>query len=111
MKQIIVLETFPLPGGVSQVNCLFWFPVIPGREIPRPGATTVFRTASTAEVQAIQQGTVVEEAFQHHVPPSTPQATVQTQLQAIYANRKAAFDAKPNPNQFYGLAWDGAAWA
>jgi hypothetical protein len=54
---------------------------------------------------------VVEEQFQLQSPPGTSAATVKTQLQAAYANRKAIFDAKPNPNQFYGLAFDGAAWA
>jgi hypothetical protein len=110
-KQIIVLDTLPLPGNISQVNVVFWFPVAAGREIALPGASSVFKNASAAENGEIAAGRVVEEQFQLQSPPGTSAALVKTQLQAAYANRKAIFDAKPNPNQFYGLAWDGTTWA
>lgn len=110
-KQIIVLDTLPLPGGISQVNVVFWFPVAAGREIAIPGATSKYKGATDVENGAIAAGQVVEEAFQLQSPPGTSTATVKTQLQSAYTNRKAVFDARPNPNQFYGLAWDGTAWA
>ena len=110
-KQIIVLDTQPLPGNISQVNVVFWFPVIAGREIALPGATSRYKGATDVENGAIASGTVVEEQFQLQSPPGTSAATVKSQLQAAYANRKAIFDARPNPNQFYGLAWDGTTWA
>jgi hypothetical protein len=109
-KQIIVLEQQPLTGGVSQISALFWFPVSAARAVPLPGGTSRSRLATPDENAAIAAGTVVEETFTFQIPPTATQANVQTWLQSIYANRKATFDAKPDPNGFYGRNWDGTAW-
>lgn len=110
-KQIIVLDQQPMSGGSSQLNVLFWFPVTAGREVAIPGAVSRYKDATDVENGLIAAGKVVEEPFAHFVPPATTAATIRAQLQAIYANRKAAFDAKPNPNQYYGVSFDGTNWA
>lgn len=111
MKEIIILDQQPRDGGISQLNVLFWFPVTPSREIAVPGGASRYRDVTDVENGAIAAGSVVEEYFSHIIPVGTTAAQVKAQLQAIYANRKAAFDARPNPNQFYGTSWDGTVWA
>lgn len=75
---------------------------------PLPGGT---RSSIPCSVSGNRAGRVVEEMFNHQVPVGTTQAQIEAQVQTIYPNLLAIFNGRPNPNQFYGLAWDGTVWA
>lgn len=110
MKQIIILDTQQLLGVGTQLNVAFWFPVTVGQEVPT-GATSQFRGIAAQELTDLQVGKFVEVLFSHNVLTGTGQAAIKAALITVYTNRKAIFDARPNPNQFYGLAFDGSVWA
>ena len=60
-KQIIVLSTAKWPNGTDiSVRAAAWFYPAAGREVPLPNASSAFRNATIAEIQAIQAGTVIE---------------------------------------------------
>ncbi len=109
-KQIIILDTQSVDGGGTQVNAAFWYTVAVGAEIPVTNAVSKLRTATTAEIAELQAGRVVEEFFSHRAPAGATATQVKAQLIAVYNNRKAIFDGRPNPNQFFGTSWDGTAW-
>ncbi len=110
MKQIIVLDTQLVPGIGTSVNYIFWYPVAAGREIPR-GAGSSYKNASAPELTALQNGQVVEEVLNRQFISGTTAVSVKAQLVAEYAVRAATFAAKPDPNQFFGLFYENAAWS
>lgn len=109
MKQIIILDTQQLLGVGTQLSVAFWFPVPVGQEVP--GGGTQFRGATDAEKTALAAGQVIEEVLTAPIPAGTTQAQIKTKLIAIWTSRAAEISKRPNPNQFYGLAYDGTVWA
>lgn len=109
-RQIIILDTRKLLGVGTELSVAFWYPVPAGQEIPF-GSSTQFRLATQAERDAVAAGQVVEEVIVAPIPAGTTQAQIKTKLIAEYTKRLADFQTRPNPNQFYGLAWDGTTWA
>jgi hypothetical protein len=112
-KQIIILDTQPLPGNITQVNAVFWFPVVLARRVLLPGGTSAYKDASPGEIAEIQSGSIVEKQFQIQAPRGVSEATVKAQLVTAFTAEKASFDARPNPNLHYGKTFDGqtTAWS
>jgi hypothetical protein len=109
-RQIIILETNPADGGQISVNCVFWFPVPAGQEIVKPNFVSAFKTPTTTEQTALQNGTVIEELHIYEFPTGTSAASVKANLVAFYNARVSYRASLPNVGQFYGTAYDGTAW-
>jgi hypothetical protein len=108
-KQIIVLDVTKGPGGDTQVGYVFWYSVPSGREVPRTGAKSVYRAATTAENDAIVAGQVFEEVFTSQWPSTVTKAKVQADLVSRYTSWASEMAGKPNINQFYGVSYDSSA--
>ena len=107
-KQIIVLSTAKGPNGTdTSVRVAAWFYPAAGREVPMPNASSVFRNATIAEIQAIQAGTVIEETYEILYPSGTSVTAIKADLVSRYNARAAVIAAIPNPNQWYGVYYDG----
>lgn len=108
-KQIIVLDTNPADGGAFNVRCAMWFSVTPGKEWPMgSGVGSAYTGASAAEVQAIQQGQVVEEVKSYSFPSTTTTANIKTALVNSYASRNAYLATQPFKGQYYGVFFDSS---
>lgn len=110
-RQIIILETNPADGGQKTVRCVFWFAIAAGSRIPLPSFVSEFKTPTTEEATALQDGSVVEEVHTYHYPNSYNATSIRAALAAAWTDRKAWRDAQPNTGQFYGSSWDGTTWA
>jgi hypothetical protein len=108
-RQIIVLETNPADGGMITINSVFWFPQAPA--IPSPGFVSRFKTPTTAEATALQDGSVVEEYKSMQFAKSLSATSLKALLVAAWTDRKAYRDSQPNVNANYGLSYDGTAWS
>lgn len=111
MKKIIVLRRVPGDGGTI-LTYLEWHPIATGRQVPlQPGRLSYYAEATQEETAAINSGAVIEERYQLAILSSATVAQVKAQLEARYNARQAELDAMPNPNQFYGVTWDGTTWS
>ncbi len=111
-RQIIILETSRGTGqGDTSVRHAFWFAVPVARRVPTPGAASVFRNTTAAEVTALQDGSVYEEVYEVQIPVGQTVAQIKATLEARYAARQAELTALPNVNQYYAVSWDGTVWS
>lgn len=107
-KQIIVLSTAKGPNGTDiSVRAAAWFYPAAGREVPLPSASSAFRNATIAEIQAIQARTVIEETYEFLYPSGTGVVAIKADLVSRYNARAAKIAAMTNPNQWYGVYYDG----
>lgn len=109
-KEIIVLETTVDANGNQNIRFAFWFAVSAGKQVPRPGFSSAYRGASSAESASLQAGTVVEQIGSAQYPNGTATATIQADLQSRWTAANTTFQALTSPNQFYGAFWDGTTW-
>ena len=104
MKRIIVLTQNVSESEVNY-SVLFWFSITSGMRTQTAGSQWVANGtsvgASTAENQAIQAGTVLEEAHSFTFPVSTPIADIEAVLLQSWTNRNTQINGI-GPNQFYG---------
>jgi hypothetical protein len=107
-KQIIVLDVSKPNASDINVHWVFWLYPAAGREVPLPNATSLWRGAQPADITALQAGTVVEEPDAVQYPAGSTKVQIEADLVARYNARAAAFAAKQNPNQFYGVFFDSA---
>jgi len=112
-KQIIVLSQSQSETEVAY-NVLFWFPITTKPNPQTAGSqwnpiSGVSTGASTAENQAIQAGSIKEEARSFSFPVGTSIAAIEAVLQQAWAQRNAEIGGV-GPNQYYGSYFDGSAW-
>lgn len=112
MKQIIILESYRGTGqGDEEVKHIFWFPISAGRRVPKLEITkSAYRDATVGEIDALKDGSVLEEAYSIQVPFGKSNADVKALLEARYLARQIEIGALPNPLKFYGTSWDGTNW-
>lgn len=110
-KRVIMLETALGPNGSDQVvKYCNWYAIAVGNKVPRPGYQSPYRSISTAEMQDLQSGAVVEECDSGQFVTGTSQATIQTELAARWTARNSVIGSLPNPNNNYATSWDGTTW-
>lgn len=90
MKKIIILDAQTDPGGGLNVHVCGWFPVEAGREIPIPGATSIYRDATDAELLALQLGEIIEESDALQYPATWRLAQIRGDLVTKYNARAIA---------------------
>ena len=110
MKQIIVLVLNPNQGGIVSIDTLFWFSVPIGRRIPLDAANSPFTKALPEELNAINDGSVLQEQHAFALPASYTEVQLAAILQRFYADRGAWLAAQTSQGQYFGLTWDGTAW-
>lgn len=111
-KQIIILSVQRGTGlGDTTVDHVFWFAVPVARRVPKPGALSRYRDATAGDLAALADGSVIEEFYSMQAVPGATSGQIQNLLEVRYTARQAELAALPNPNQFYGRFWDGAAWS
>lgn len=110
-KQIIALEKNLDQVGFVNIRVAFWLPVASGREVPRPGASSAYRSISTAELDALKAGTIIEEVYLENYPPAMSTTAIKADLLSRYGIRATAILNLPDPNQYYGIFYDGSVWS
>lgn len=116
-RQIVVLETRKGSDGVTQVNGVMWFPIASAAaRLPRAGFVSglnglTSNTITAPEQAALEDGSVREEPFAVPYPSTVTLAQVKADLINRYGARATAIAAEPAIRQFYGLTYDGSAWA
>lgn len=116
-RQIVVLETRKGGDGITQVNGVMWFPIAAtAARLPKAGYVSGLNGLATnpvtaQEQAALEDGSVREEAFAVPYPSTVTLAQVKADLINRYAARATAIAAEPAIRQFYGLTYDGSAWA
>jgi hypothetical protein len=111
-KQIIVLSQSTSETEVAY-TVLFWYPITKQPVPQTAGSAWVASGTSTgaasAENQAIQAGTIKEEARGFTFPVGLTVSAIEAFLQQTWANRNAELNGQ-GPNQYYGSYFDGTAW-
>ena len=108
-KRIVVLDTNPADGGAISVRCLYWFPVTVGKEWPLgSGAASAWKDISAAELQAIQNGQVVEEQQSYRFPSTTTVPNIKSFLVDGWNSRNNYLAAQPAKGSFYGVFYDSS---
>lgn len=111
-KTIIVLETNTNDGGQVTLRTAMWFPITPGKEVPRPDILkSQWSGASGPEVASLQSGSVLEEVRVMSFPKSFTTAQIKASLVAAYSDRLAYLASLPFVGQYYGLFYDGSVWS
>lgn len=110
MRQIIIQDRINIPSDFS-FRYVFWLAVPAARQTfyANPAATSVVKDATTAELQAIQNGAVIEEQYTDNYAAGTLIAAIQASLIAKYNARQTVIN-NTNPWQYYGSSWDGTSW-
>lgn len=109
-KQIIILERLNEPSDMNFRYAL-WATVPAARvsAYANAAATSAFKTASAAELTALQNGAVVERTGLASFTIGTPIATVQAFLLTQFAIFQAQINTA-NPTGRYGTFYDGTSW-
>ena len=95
-KQIIILGVTTTPL-LNSMNCVFWYPI---SSSPKPvSGISGWAGASSAENQAIQAGTVLEEVGSFQFPVGFATASIKAFLLQYWTNRNAQL-AGVGPGQF-----------
>lgn len=109
MRQIIILDSTPTSGG-SNVRYAFWVTANPGAAVPLPTFVSAFRDALADEQEALRAGKVVEGTGTFFAITGSSLQDVQVALIPLYQTFRTNTGAVPNPNVFFGSAWDGTSW-
>lgn len=111
MKQVIILEK---DESSPQVRFRFalWAVVPAARQsfYVNAALTSAFKSASGAEIAALQAGQVVERVDTVSFAAGTSIAVIQAALQSTWTDYQLAISAA-NPWVRYGTVWDGTSWA
>lgn len=111
MKQVIILDTNVLDGGLIAVRVAFWVPVPAGQEVSDSRlSTSAWRGASGDEIKALQDGTIIEEVRSFMFGRSLDTGTVQKLIQVAYDDRVAYLASIPPRGKFYGAVLDNGVW-
>lgn len=111
MKQVIILDTNVLDGGLIAVRVAFWVPVPAGQEVPDSRlSTSNWRGASGDEIKALQDGTIIEEVRSFMFGRSLDTGTVEKLIQVAYQDRISYLTSIPPRSKFYGAYLDGDSW-
>jgi hypothetical protein len=106
-KKLIVLETNTNDGGQFTVRVAFWFPIIASKRVPIPALTKSSWTGANAtEVQALADGSYIEEVKQYSFAASETTANIKIFLAKAWTDRKAYLDTLPYIGQYYGVYLD-----
>jgi hypothetical protein len=102
-KQIVILG-YTQDQQITNVDCVFWFPVSSGQLAQADGS--VWAGASTAESTAIQNGSVLEERRVVSFPTGLDVTSMKATLQSAWNSRNTAIAGK-GPSLFNGVFLDG----
>lgn len=111
--QIIILSSMTQPDGSFTVSGVFWL-VTPSNNItPNPKAKSLVSNIDTANLTALQNGTMVEETFTSGgFASGTSSADVQSALQTLFSTAQTALNNTNSPiTGLVGTAYNGSAWA
>lgn len=106
-KQVIILSIDQGDPGLINVNCAFWIAVPPGSEIPQSTGRSAWSGASTAELTALQNGTVLEKTNSFVFSSAKTKAQIEADLAAAFNSLQTAFTTRP-VGQFFGVFLDSA---
>jgi hypothetical protein len=105
-KQVIVMG-YEQDSQQTVYDCLFWYPMASGLKPQASGSA--WPGASTAENQAILNGSIVEIRQAVTVPTGIQLTSLEDVIQRIWTNKNAALSGI-GANKFQGSYWDGSAW-
>lgn len=112
MKKIIILTQKPGTGlGDTRYDVVFWFPITATKRVVDNTRISAYKNIIQSELDALRDGSVLEELFEIQIPSGTTQAQVKSILESRYLSREIAINNLPDPNKFYGVNWDGTTWA
>ena len=103
-KQIIV-TSYSQNDTSMTIGCVFWYPITQGAKAQASGST--WSGASTAENQAIQNGSVLEEGQSFSFPVSAAVTTIKDVLNKAWTQRNNAI-AGIGPAQYFGVFYDSS---
>ena len=105
-KKIIILDK----TEAGRFRYVLWadVPILRQSMYASPGASSAFKNASAAELDALKNGSVVEMSDVLAIDNLTI-PTAQIELQKLWTEFQNRINAH-NPWNRYGSFWDGAAW-
>jgi hypothetical protein len=118
-RQVVVLEQDSSESTNIKFKAAFWLSVPVARQFYFANATAQSAvkdgSVTTAELTALQNGSVLERVYQMIYPPGTTIAQIEADLQSKYATAQASLTAQSA--EFadtvltrYGSFWDGTTW-
>jgi hypothetical protein len=107
--RIIVLDQ--PDGNPNSYNVVFWADVSAARQsfYANTAATSAWAGATATDIQALQNGSVVETVQPHQMPSGTTLAQIEAYLQGQWQNYQTKI-TNYNPWIHYGSTWDGTTW-
>ncbi len=116
-RQIVILSATKV-GSDFHVTAVFWLATPANLVVPNPNATSAVPPVAvvawgitSAELAAIQAGTVTEQLFDSGLFASTRSlAQDEAALVALYTAAQAALNATAPGAKVIGAYYDGSAW-
>jgi|SRR5579859_3235174 len=108
MRQIIILNNQLQANGAMTVNYVYW--LVSPQTLITPGGTTVVPNAGTAEIAAIQSGSVVEQVLQSQLPQNMPPSDIGNYLITRYTQAQTFLNNSGSIANYTTTYYDGTAW-
>ena len=113
-REIIVLSVEKRPDNSTHLSGVFWLTTPASLVVPRPGLTSAVPSSTTvswgvtsAELTALQNGTVTEQAWDSgQVPSGTTLAQIETGLVNLFNAAQTALNAKATAASYIGSFFD-----
>ena len=110
-RQIIILETRPNAGGMTQVQAAFWFAIAAlGARVPRNPVASPVPTITPTELTDLESGAVLEEIQVVIYASGMTPAQIKADLVNRYLARGTYLATVPPARQFFGIFYDGSVW-
>jgi len=111
--QIIIINTNNQLDGSFSISGVFWLTAPESLTIPSPSFKSQVTNITSAQLAALQNGTIVESHFNTGLyPTGTTVADVKTDLQSLYDVAQAKLNNSIPPSTgFVGAVFDGTSWS
>jgi hypothetical protein len=118
-REIIIVDVKNNPAdGSFEIAAALWLVAPANKVVPQPSVSSAVPPSSsvswgvtTAELAALQAGTVVEQVIRSgQLPSATTGAQVKTALQNAYAAAQTALNNQAPAAKWIGASWDGTNW-
>ena len=112
--QIVVLNVSDAGSNKVQYNYLCWLNA--PNPLPNPSFVSQWKALgssagpTTAQIAALQNGTVIEQTGALQEPTITPLATVESDIINDCTARQNYINGIPGQGIYYGVTWNGSQW-
>lgn len=110
MRKIIVLNNQLQDNSTTLINYVFWLSVPAVNQKSNPSATSLVPDVTSAELTALQNGSVIEQTGSITASAGFIQSDVANILVRSYTQKQAVLTQQGSAKNYAGAYWDGTTW-